>query len=513
MAGSRTSREKEVVAIAFNQKEQCVLEKSLATISLEATYSLKLLDLHSRTVKVHFRQMKDNVSRIKSHLEPEEIHELRRLEAEGKLQPMYPAVSLGSALKIAAANRRLHSSHRAGGPRGPPRAKSAMPRVSLPDPSRGPARPPPPGVLKRSNSVTGVFIDAPSPRTEGRPGSARVAAGSTPSSSRPSTVGSAAGKGVDGHPTRPDNMTVRVVNGHSTRSDKMTVRVVNGHPTRSDNPSTGRGVNGHPTRSDNPNTGRGYWSEEYERTPRRSSSVLTVNSHREGTARSRKTSAATSHSKATTAHSHAPFSSHVATEKEAREREENGREGGGGAMVTPRSQAISAERTPSFLGVQDDLVDDLGEDLFAERRAELLEEEQYRAAAIARRKVRFLQDIDQYLKEHPTLSPASATTARPAPAKARGQEDKGQDGADVFNSGVFRRRRVEFSTSPTYLPEQDYRERLMGLWRDMSKCRYLRVPDDMIDLSGLNTLASNTMRLFQVLKHREVQPLSNAWAE
>ncbi|KAL8582322.1 hypothetical protein ACOMHN_037079 [Nucella lapillus] len=632
MAGSRTRREKEVVAIAFNQKEQRVLEKSLATISLEATYSLKLLDLHNRTVKVHFRQMKDKVSRIKSHLEPDEIHELSRLEAEGKLQPMYPAVSLGSALKIAAAARRLHSSHRAGGPRGPPRAKSAIPRVSLPDSSRGPAGPPPPGVLKRSNSVTGVFIDAPPPHTEGRPGSARVAAGSTPSSSRPSTVGSATGKGVDGHPTRPDNMTVRVVNGHSTRSENMTVRVVNGHPTRSDNPSTGRGVNGHPTRSDNPNTGRGvnghltqtdnpalstgvrsvnvhptrsdnpavrgvnghstrtdnmtvrgvngnsirtdnpavtepkmdiskgragsggsgrpssrgisrltpsqlhngtsslssmdsshqHWKGSVSPSPsklqvdsqpyRRSSSVLTVNGHREGTARSRKTSAATSHSKATTAHSHAPFSSHVATEKEAREREENGREGGGGAMVTPRSQAISAERTPSFLGVQDDLVDDLGEDLFAERRAELLEEEQYRAAAIARRKVRFLQDIDQYLKEHPTLSPASATTARPAPAKSSGQ-DKGQDGADVFNSGVFRRRRVEFSTSPTYLPEQDYRERLMGLWRDMSKCRYLRVPDDMIDLSGINTLASDTMRLFQVLKHREVQPLSNAWAE
>ncbi|KAL8582314.1 hypothetical protein ACOMHN_037071 [Nucella lapillus] len=618
MAGLRTRREKEVVAIAFNQKEQRVLEKSLATISLEATYSLKLLDLHNRTVKVHFRQMKDKVSRIKSHLEPEEIHELRRLEAEGKLQPMYPAVSLGSALKIAAAARRLHSSNRAGGPRGPPRAKSAMPRVSLPDPSRGPAGPPPPGVLKRSNSVTGVFIDAPLPRTEGRPGSARVAAGSTPSSSRPSTVGSAAGKGVDGLPTRPDNMTVRVVNGHSTRSDNMTVRVVNGHPTRSDNPSTGRGVNGHATRSDNPNTGRGVnghftqtdnptlstgvrsmnvhptrsdnpavrgvngnstrtdnmtvtepkmdiskgragsggsgkpsfrgisrltssplhidtsslssmdsshqnWKGSVSPSPsklqvdsqpsRRSSSVLTVNGHREGTARSRKTSAATSHSKATTAHSHAPFTSHVATEKEAQEREENGREGDGGVMVTPRSQAISAERTPSFLGVQDDLVDDLGEDLFAERRAKLLEKEQCRAAAIARRKVRFLQDIDQYLKEHPTLCPASATTARPAPAKARGQEDKGQDDADVFNSGVFRRRRVEFSTSPTYLPEQDYRERLMGLWRDMSKCRYLRVPDDMIDLSGINTLASDTMRLFQVLKHREVQPLSNAWAE
>ena len=75
MMTSTRRREREVVAVAFNQKEQRVLEKSLATLRLEASYSLKLLDLHNRTVKVHFRQMKDKVSRIKSHLAPDEIHQ------------------------------------------------------------------------------------------------------------------------------------------------------------------------------------------------------------------------------------------------------------------------------------------------------------------------------------------------------------------------------------------------------------------------------------------------------
>jgi hypothetical protein len=51
-------------------------------------------------------------------------------------------------------------------------------------------------------------------------------------------------------------------------------------------------------------------------------------------------------------------------------------------------------------------VDDLGEDLFEERRQELLEEEQYRAAAINKKKDRFLQDIDRYLKENPPLRAA-----------------------------------------------------------------------------------------------------------
>ena len=79
---------------------------------------------------------------------------------------------------------------------------------------------------------------------------------------------------------------------------------------------------------------------------------------------------------------------------------------------------------------------------------------------------------------------------------------------------MFRRRRVEFDpAAPTHLPEHEYKARLMGLWRDMNKCRYLRVPDERIDLSGINTLASDTMRLFQVLRHRQGEPVTNAWAE
>jgi hypothetical protein len=86
-----------------------------------------------------------------------------------------------------------------------------------------------------------------------------------------------------------------------------------------------------------------------------------------------------------------------------------------------------------------------------------------------------------------------------------------EDGFEALQPRV--RRRVEFDAGPTAMPEADYRERLMGLWRDMNKCRYLRVPDEMIDLSGINTLASDTMKLFQVLRQREMPPLSQAWAE
>ncbi|XP_076443551.1 uncharacterized protein LOC143282019 [Babylonia areolata] len=521
MSGSRR-REREVVAVAFNQKEQRVLEKSLATLRLEASYSLKLLDLHNRTVKVHFRQMKDRVSRIKSHLEPDEIHELRQLEAEGKLQPMYPAVSLGSAIKIAAAARRLNSSHRTT-PARQLRAKSAQPRVNLPDHNGGLA--PPPGILKRSNSVTGVFVDVPPPPAGCRPGSASVAVGG---SSRPSTALSAH-RGAEGHSagaavspklsetTKPNGNNNKLCAGTASErpgsrgltrpSPAQTQVQQNGTSSSSSmdsqhsKGSTPSPHQAHKHPADGPQQGR------------KPSPVITVNGHRNKDGdRTRRSSAATSHSRTTTSHSHshAPFSSHVATEKEAREREDGVREGGGVSVATPRSHH---DRTSSFLSVQDDLVDDLGEDLFAERRAELLEEEQYRAAVISRRKDRFLRDIDQYLKDNPPLTPMTRPVLDKAKGQGGGGGGGGGEGVDALSGALFRRRRVEFNARPTYLPEQDYKERLMGLWRDMSKCRYLRVPDERIDLSGINTLATDTMRLFQVLKHREVEPLANAWTE
>ena len=66
-------REGELVALAFNQKEQRLLERAVTTIRMEASYSLKLLELHNRSARAQFRQLKDKVSKLRSHLAPEEI--------------------------------------------------------------------------------------------------------------------------------------------------------------------------------------------------------------------------------------------------------------------------------------------------------------------------------------------------------------------------------------------------------------------------------------------------------
>ena len=79
-------------------------------------------------------------------------------------------------------------------------------------------------------------------------------------------------------------------------------------------------------------------------------------------------------------------------------------------------------------------------------------------------------------------------------------ENKFRKNFELNAEGVRKIRKVEFNTSPTCFSEADYQERLMSLWHDMNKCRYLRVPDEMIDLSGFNTLVSDNMKMLHVLK-------------
>lgn len=58
--------------------------------------------------QVKYRKLKDKVSKIKSHLSVEDIIKLNQLDQQGKLKPAYKCVVLSSAMKIAAASRRLN---------------------------------------------------------------------------------------------------------------------------------------------------------------------------------------------------------------------------------------------------------------------------------------------------------------------------------------------------------------------------------------------------------------------
>ncbi|XP_052098742.1 uncharacterized protein LOC127733419 [Mytilus californianus] len=99
--------DKEVAAVKYNIKEQRCLKKSLVTLDAEASYSVKLIDMENRGMKVFYRRFRDKVSKIKTHLKVNEITRLKDLEATGRLSPPQNTVNTTSMLRIADAEKRL----------------------------------------------------------------------------------------------------------------------------------------------------------------------------------------------------------------------------------------------------------------------------------------------------------------------------------------------------------------------------------------------------------------------
>lgn len=120
--GGAIGSHKEMTAVINNLKESRVLDKALQTLSLEESYSTKLLDLNNKLVRYKYARLQGNVGKIRSYLSPMEIATLRTQELEGRFKPETPIVSSSTASKIAAAAKRLKLNNYR-------RAKSAMPRL------------------------------------------------------------------------------------------------------------------------------------------------------------------------------------------------------------------------------------------------------------------------------------------------------------------------------------------------------------------------------------------------
>ncbi|KAL4227581.1 hypothetical protein ACF0H5_013024 [Mactra antiquata] len=112
--------DRETRAIFLNFKEIRNLERNVQSLDGEKSYYVSLINLDQKIVKVHYKRLKDKVSKIKSHLSQDEIHELKNLDDAGSLPTRPKSSRLDSSLKIEAAERRLKLM---------PRAKSATPRL------------------------------------------------------------------------------------------------------------------------------------------------------------------------------------------------------------------------------------------------------------------------------------------------------------------------------------------------------------------------------------------------
>ncbi|XP_061174246.1 uncharacterized protein LOC133183302 [Saccostrea echinata] len=389
-------RDKEMAAVTYNMKEDRCLEKSMQTLNLERSYSMKLLQLDHRIVKVNYKRLKDKVSRIRSYLSVDEINEMKQLEAEGKIKPLN-TVNLGSAIKIAGAAKRLKI-------QGPTRANTSITLSSHKGSNETINRPMTANNnLRRSNSVTGVFIDAPEPNTTKRRNSADF--GMT-------TI-------------RP--LSAFVESGSNTK------------PQKTKRPATSQLVLG-----------------PQSHTPR-------INPNP----------------------THSPYSSHTAVEKEF--------------LPPPRTQ----ERTS---GLTDDIDSNLGDDLMEERRQEMIMEEHERFSELEERKKDFMMRLDAYFKENPVPDWSNPPPIVKLPPSEEDKEDSISTTGSVKKSMKYRLLPNRITLDKTFRSEEEYKAKIWELWKDLNKCRYLRIPDEMLDLSGVNTLAKDQLKLFQMLKRQDTRP-------
>ncbi|CAG5130933.1 unnamed protein product [Candidula unifasciata] len=416
-------RGKEVSAVMCNQKEQRVLEKCLQTLHLEQTYAVKLLEIDNREMKVHYKKLKDKVSKIKSFLPIEDISRFRELDMKGRFKPAYECVVLSSAVKIAEASRRLKlNSHRGKNGRC---TQSALPRISVSrDNSHIKTNSRESDSGQRSKSVMGLSTEI-SHETH------------SSQQEKPSTV--------QFYSVQDDNL---LGFEKSTPVDLQTTQetpIVFELSKRSQSAENG----GHNLRAQSGHI-----------------------------------------------HTHSPFSSHVAAAKDARD-----------GLRTAPAQTNIARRLSQVSNYSID--SNLGENLYEERRLGLLEEEALRAAALQQKTRKFLHEVEEYLQVKPRLPSSKSVTGNSTQESTLGKPStRGYNRHQKFNR---KSRLSEPNSSSTYLHEQKYKEHALSLWTGLNKCRYLRVPDEMLDLSGINTLAKDQMQMFEVLRKSDCIPLREAW--
>ncbi|GFR71210.1 protein ENL-like isoform X3 [Elysia marginata] len=525
---AKIQRDKEMAAMLYNSKEQRVLEKSLQTLRLEQTYALKLLELDHRIIKVRYKKLKENVSKIKSHLPVDDISSFRDLDLQGKLNVGGPSgVNLGSAIKIAAAARRLNLG---AGFKRRSRMRSALPTISVQRELESGRdglldmrsksvvsiiEQPVADRIKRSNSITGAFIDAPTVNGDGatknRPASA-FPPHNRRSIFRPQTVNG---------PSSTNTQKICTPNNMHQNSDKNNDlsgnKIGNNDKNANINSLSPHADSLSPllSPSDSPggpttDSSRDTLKPESGFMPIKESLSLPLATNTDHSTAEYTGQEPMSSFRSTSSILHrprSPFSSH--------------------STVPRRASAPARQNRRRLSHISTDSIDsNLGENSHEERRQELLEEEGVRAATLDQRTRMFLKDVDDYLIRNPPLQPSHVAFENGLPEPPRKdslvEPPASQAGLDAqTNSNArsvrFRHRRGEAmpgedqDVTPTFYPEIEYKERLMGLWKDMDKCRYLRVPDERIDLSGVNTLAKDQMKLFETLRNAEPQPLRQAW--
>ena len=126
-----------------------------------------------------------------------------------------------------------------------------------------------------------------------------------------------------------------------------------------------------------------------------------------------------------------------------------------------------------------------------EHRQELIENEREHAEDLKVEQKNFLAQVAGWIKENPTVlhrdSFIESAVKEPI--------------MEVSSSRTRRRKnqgRVDFDKEKTQISVEES-------WKDLNKCRYLRISEELVDLSGVVTLATEHMKLHNSMRNRSYE--------
>jgi len=161
-----------------------------------------------------------------------------------------------------------------------------------------------------------------------------------------------------------------------------------------------------------------------------------------------------------------------------------------------------SSRADTFKGAADVIGGYLGENPFELRRKNLLRDEEEKLYDLQDKKDDFLDDMDRYISHFNARNREPSVVASLFQLPDSVLEDIQKAKAEARSKN--RLKRMQRKMHRNSQSEEERVKRVSESSKDVNKCRYLRVPSEKIDLSGIVTLASEQMKLFKNLR-----PLDN----
>ncbi|XP_029646565.1 uncharacterized protein LOC115220559 [Octopus sinensis] len=130
-----------------------------------------------------------------------------------------------------------------------------------------------------------------------------------------------------------------------------------------------------------------------------------------------------------------------------------------------------------------------GENQFEEKRKRCLQSEVNKCKDLNEKTKKFIDNMNSFIS-------ASEKHTRLYLNKASKDDTMFRKGVLSPKNKHLRKAQQAIHFNPVVQTEWGHQEKPIEVWKDLNKCRYLRVSDDAIDLSGVVTLAKDHMKQF-----------------